>query len=261
MNVGFRRLHPPNPMPALVLCRHSRNSARKPEHGSPAALSSETTMPDKTHRAPTLKDTVRLTGNSSFSVQVLDRGGPLSVDSYMRLPIEQYSHLDSSMIEPLGGNTFRLIVPRISMFNLWVQPSVDILVTLLVTHGTQPRVILTGTKCHLTGSELVQRMHLEERFALHFVTQLVWSPSPLAAGGLGSITGHLETNVLTEIIPPFHVLPRSVMQGTCNGVLRGLIRSLLPLFMRKLGQDYDRWATDASYRRARGRELTENSEY
>lgn len=37
-------------------------------------------------------------------------------------------------------------------------------------------------------------------------------------------------------------------QASCNVVMNGLVSSLLPLFIRKLGDDYQRWATDAKYR-------------
>ncbi|EFJ49438.1 hypothetical protein VOLCADRAFT_89857 [Volvox carteri f. nagariensis] len=44
----------------------------------------------------------------------------------------------------------------------------------------------------------------------------------------------------SAVVSPFHLLPRNVLVGTCNGVLRGLVTSLLPLFVRMLAQDYQR---------------------
>ena len=41
-----------------------------------------------------------------------------SLDTYMRLPVEQYFILDPSMIEPLGENRFKLQVPRLNFFNV-----------------------------------------------------------------------------------------------------------------------------------------------
>lgn len=54
-----------------------------------------------------------------------------------------------------------------------------------------------------------------------------------------------------QVVPPFQLLPREVLVGTCNGVLRGLVSSLLPLFMRQLSADYERWAQDPAYRAER----------
>jgi len=199
-------------------------------------------------KIPTLQNPARLGGTSVATVPVTDIGGDLSLDVFMHLPTEQYSALDPKMILPLGGNKFRLAVPRISIFNAWVQPTVDVAVTMV--SGPQPRVVLVAEACHIDGSDFVQRMHLNKRFTLHFVTELTWAPA-LAPGGQGSITGDLEVEVLTEVVSPFDLLPRDVLEGTCNGVLRGLIRSLLPLFMKKLGQDYELWSSDPTYRSRR----------
>lgn len=42
-----------------------------------------------------------------------DAGGDVSLDRYMRLPVEQYSELDPTIISPLEGKSFALRVPRI----------------------------------------------------------------------------------------------------------------------------------------------------
>lgn len=34
-------------------------------------------------------------------------------------------------------------------------------------------------------------------------------------------------------------------------MMRGLVNTLLPLFVRKLAEDYGRWAADSSYRLSR----------
>ena len=112
-------------------------------------------------------------------------------------------------------------------------------------------------------------MHLDERFTLHFSTELTWTtapPTPKSTSIINTatdgknleeplpqsqITGNLELEVLTEVIPPFQLLPRSVLEGTCNTVLRGLMKTLLPRFMRRLANDYTKWATESEYRHGR----------
>ena len=42
-----------------------------------------------------------------------DCGGSLSLENYMRLPVEQYYELDPAMIVPRQGNRFGLMVPRV----------------------------------------------------------------------------------------------------------------------------------------------------
>ncbi len=48
-------------------------------------------------------------------LQLQDRGGPLALDTYMRLPTEQYNELDPSLILPLGKGAFLLKVPRVQV--------------------------------------------------------------------------------------------------------------------------------------------------
>lgn len=36
----------------------------------------------------------------------------------------------------------------------------------------------------------------------------------------------------------------SAAQSSCNVVMAGLVNTLLPLFLRKLGDDYQKWAVE-----------------
>lgn len=58
-------------------------------------------------------------------------------------------------------------------------------------------------------------------------------------------------DVWCEVIPPFNLMPRQLLEGTCNAVLAGVVNSLLPLFMRRLAADYEKWVDDEGYRRER----------
>lgn len=79
------------------------------------------------------------------------------------------------------------------------------------------------------------------------VAQQQQQPSPVR----GSITGSAVVDVWCEVIPPFNLMPREVLVGTCNTVISGLVNSLLPWFTRQLAADYQKWAHDAAYRAAR----------
>ena len=46
-------------------------------------------------------------------VGLQDWGGEVSLARFMALPVEQYYELDPSMIKPLQGNRFALVVPRV----------------------------------------------------------------------------------------------------------------------------------------------------
>lgn len=43
---------------------------------------------------------------------------------------------------------------------------------------------------------------------------------------------------MLQVIPPFNLMPREALEHSCNAVIGGLVRSLLPVFMRQLAADY-----------------------
>lgn len=229
----------------------------------------------RSHRQ--LRDPAKLQGASSASVPVQDRGGALSLDAYMRLPVEQYNELDPAMIQSLGGSSFLLKVPRVSLFNVWVEPEVVVDVR---QEGALDLIFESG-EARLKGSELLQQLKLDERFVLYFHTKLTWhSPaahpgdgsgngngsgsgngngngngsSKLAAGAAGqqgSISAEADVQVWSEVVGPFQAIPRGILQGTGNAVMGALMNALLPVFLRKLAEDYVRWAGDPAYRARR----------
>lgn len=177
----------------------------------------------------------------------------------------------------------------LQIFNLWIEAFVEVSVNsfpdasseaafasspsssgsplpLPLGPGSGPRVLLRAENCRITGSDAVESLRLDQRFAMRFVTELTWrSTAPTTSNGNGNGNGHAGSgsggavqqqqqqaqgeiradsrlDVWSEVVQPFHLLPREVLVATCNGVLRGLMGSLLPLFVRMLAQDYQRWA-------------------
>jgi hypothetical protein len=223
-----------------------------------------------------LKDRARLSANYSSSVNIpimASADATLTLDHYMRLPTEQYYELDPKMIKPLGNNSFLLDVPKLEFFNIWVQPQV---VTEVTTHSElssptseEAHVLIKGLSCTLNGSPWIQQMKLNDKFDLHFLTKLTWKDPSVENGSSNMtvaksrnnssnveqrqavITGALELEVLTEVIPPFNALPISLLESTCNTVLGGLTRTLLPIFVKKLAEDFKRWQVDEKYRQRR----------
>lgn len=207
--------------------------------------------PNKGSSQRRLDNPARIGGTHSAVVSVPGKGSHLSLDTYMRLPTSQYYELDPNLIIPRGGNKFTLAVPRIQLFNVWLEPEVDVIVTLDLGHPnkTDPKVVIEAEDCRLKGSAWIQKMKLDEKFVLCFTTCLYWNAQSRPTEA--SVRGDLALDVFTEVLPPFDVLPRSLLEGTCNAVLGTLMSSLLPVFLKKLVQDYEKWATDETYRMKR----------
>jgi hypothetical protein len=201
----------------------------------------------------------------------------------MRLPVEQYNELDPTMIQSLGGSSFLLKVPRVSLLNVWVEPEVVVDVR---QEGTLNLIFESG-EARLKGSDLLQQLKLDERFVLYFHTKLTWhspaagansssssngsgapatngragtngsggsnSSNGVAAGApaQGSLSAQAEVQVWSEVVGPFQAIPRGILQGTGNAVMGALMNALLPIFLRKLAEDYLRWAGDPAYRARR----------
>jgi len=62
-----------------------------------------------------------------------------------------------------------------------------------------------------------------------------------------------DLDIWCEIVPPFHLLPKSLLEKTCNAVLRTTLKTLLKSFMNELSADYKLWSTDTTYREERAK--------
>ena len=166
----------------------------------------------------------------------------VSLENYMLLPLEQYFVLDPNQIKFIEANRFLLTVPRQTFFSLWLEPEVEISVV-----NVGRKVVLQAERCRIRGSDLVENMKLDSRFALRFTTELTWSSD----GQVGFIDAKLDSSVWCEVIPPFNLMPREVLISSCNVVMNALVGSLLPMFCSRLAKDYEKWATNPQYRMTR----------
>lgn len=180
------------------------------------------------------------------------------------------------MIHSMGGSTFLLKVPRVQLFDVWVEPEVVVRVQL---QAGGAGLIFESGECRLKGSDLLQRLGLDKRFVLGFHTVLTWQPNTAAAaapdagpattagaassngnggggvvvagGSAGEISAEAEVQVWSEVVGPFKIIPRALLEATGNTVLNALMKTLLPVFLRKLGDDYQKWSTSPEYRTRR----------
>ncbi|DBA67138.1 TPA: hypothetical protein ACH3X2_001461 [Trebouxia sp. C0005] len=261
MHVATCYLHTPTRLQTQRLRRHAQ-TPRTWCCAQSAAQADEALRSKRHITVEDLQDPAHIGGSAKSEVAVQDFGNDLSLEAYMQLPVEQYYELDPAMIRPLGGKRFALQVPRVNLFNVWVEPLVEVVVHL---SNDRDAVIIEAKNCRLSGSPLIENLHLDQRFCLSFVTTLTWS-SAVTSGqdgngastlqspeqsGKGHIQGDARLDVWSEVVQPFHLMPRFALEGTSNAVMGALVGNLLPRFMDRLGNDYKRWATDPAYREAR----------
>ena len=179
--------------------------------------------------------------------------------------------LDPSSVTRLGPSAFRCRIPRMSFLSVWLEPEVEVEVLI-----SAERVHMRSRGTRLYGSDFVERSNLNERFDMFWCTTLTWgaevrwlrssaarmelrrradvSACATQEGGAergAHIECETEVRVWCEVLPPFNAMPRSLLSGACNAVLRRAVPALLSACIRQLAGDYARWSTDAAYRQLR----------
>lgn len=199
-----------------------------------------------------LNDPAHIGAAATVERPTRDRGGEASLDAYLNLPVSQYDRLDPDLIKPLGFGKYALKVPRVQLFSVWVEPLVHVTVVSNKDSAGRSSVTIRAVNWGLSGSPLIESVGLARRFNLEFCTLLSWAPatneSTNGANLNGTLKGTTTLDVYTEVIGPFRYMPRQVLETGGNAVMQSLNNVLLPLFMRRLSDDYERWASDPNYR-------------
>jgi len=185
-------------------------------------------------------------------VGVTDAGpGPGHLENYMRLPVEQYAVLDGANITRVGRNDFKLAVPRIEFFDIWIEPVLEVTVEFEEAADAPPKVVMRAKRCNISGSRWIEDMRINDKFEMDFRAELRWKAAAGSCGGPGKLFCKTALEVYCEALQPFAVLPRPTLEGSCNAVLSTFGPSIMRLFLEKLSQDYHRWSRDSSYRELR----------
>ena len=175
-----------------------------------------------------------------------------NLTQYMRLPTEQYTVVPM----PLGASLLRLDaasfelrpLPMSLLEGTPVEVRVEPRLVARVEHAPE-RVTISADACELGGSPLIERTGLNDRFRLRVATILEWRDAPRGA----KPTICARTSIRVEVDPPaiFRGLPQPVVEASGNFAVRRALDVLQREFLTALAADYDRWATDASYREQR----------
>lgn len=187
-----------------------------------------------------------LTAKAEVSAEVTvdqgDVGEQEALQSYLQLPIEQYFIIDPNQITQVGPNDFVFSLPKLHFFNVWVAPEVSMAVDVRKDPTTV--VTIKANRCVVKGSPFVQRMKLNDKLMLRVETSISEAVE-------GKMVARSDLNIWCEVVRPFHLVPRGVLEKTCSGVIQTTLNALLKAFLFELKRDYDRWATDPAYREER----------
>lgn len=131
--------------------------------------------------------------------------------------------LGSGELQVLEPARYRYTLPRFKVFQLQVQPVVDLRTTLLPR-----RLVIRSCRCHLDSTALAVN---------DFQLQL---DSWLEARG-GQLEG--EATLAVQVSRPelLRLIPKTVLEGTGGRVLAGVLGKIKARMSRKLLQDFQDW--------------------
>lgn len=199
-----------------------------------------TAASENARRWEVLDDPARLHASHRTKVKVRDVGGKGALDTYMRLPVEQYSIIDPQRVTRAGVDEFELRVGKLEYLGVTLDPIITAKASLV--EGEEPHVHIRSTDCVLNAGGVLGRFDLDDRFHMQMSTKLFWEAG---TNGKGKLQGDCAVDVWCEVIPPFQRVPRSVLEGSCNSVMKGIVCILLPSFMKFLRDDYVQWSSSA----------------
>lgn len=133
--------------------------------------------------------------------------------------------LDPNQLEPLGPGRYRYAVTHLQVFQLQIQPVVDLRI-----HLAQDRLVLEATECELEGLGLVDDFQL---------TLGSW----LAAGANG-LEGEASLAVTVSQPSLLKLIPAKVLEATGRSLLSGILLGIKGRVGQQLLSDYRLWCQE-----------------
>ena len=133
--------------------------------------------------------------------------------------------LDPNQLEPLGPGRYRYAVTHLQVFQLQIQPVVDLRIRL-----AQERLVLEATECELEGLGLVDDFQL---------TLGSW----LAAGANG-LEGEASLAVTVSQPSLLKLIPAKVLDATGRSLLAGILLGIKGRVGQQLLSDYRLWCQE-----------------
>ncbi|WP_017652911.1 DUF1997 domain-containing protein [Fortiea contorta] len=186
----------------------------------------------------------RFTASQSVEIAVPEQ--PIPIQHYLRQPQRLVNALvDTSRIQPLSEEVFRLKMRPLTFMSLSIQPTVDMRVWA-EANGT---IYLRSVGCEILGFE-----YINQRFALDLKGHL--SPYQLSAGT--RLQGRADLQVQVELPLPLIFTPKPILEATGNSLLKSVLLTVKQRLLHQLLADYRYWVisqTQESSHREGGTEL------
>jgi hypothetical protein len=169
----------------------------------------------------------RFTASQSVEIAVPEQ--PIPIQHYLRQP-QRLVHalVDTSRIQQLSEEVFRLKMRPLAFMSLSIQPTVD----MKVWADSNGIIYLRSVGCEILGFE-----YINQRFALNLQGHL--SPYQLSSGT--RLQGRADLEVQVDLPPPFAFTPKPILEATGNGLLKSVLLTVKQRLLHQLIADYRRW--------------------
>ncbi|WP_071516689.1 DUF1997 domain-containing protein [Geitlerinema sp. PCC 9228] len=156
---------------------------------------------------------------------------PYPISDYLRQPQQVVRALgDSSQVEPIGKDVYRLKMKPLKFFMLQIEPIVD----LKIWAQQDGTLCLRSIDCQLRGIDLKN----------HFQLQVSGYTTPCTKNGQTYLSGGAELGLKMYLPPPISFFPKATIQSAGNSLLKSILLRMKQSMMHKLIANYSNWAID-----------------
>ncbi|AKG23112.1 DUF1997 domain-containing protein [Calothrix sp. 336/3] len=166
---------------------------------------------------------------ASQSVEITVPRYPIPIQHYLRQPQRLvHSLVDSTRIQQLSDEIFRLKMRPLNFLSLTIQPTVD----MRVWAANNSTIYLRSLACEILGIE-----YINQRFDLNLKGYL----SPYETGQETRLKGQADLQVQVDLPPPFSLTPKPIIETAGNGLLKSVLLTIKQRLLHQLLNDYRFW--------------------
>jgi Protein of unknown function (DUF1997) len=185
----------------------------------------------------------RFTAFQSVEIAVPEQ--PIAIHHYLRQPQRVVNALvDSSRIQQLSEEVFRLKMRPLTFLTISLQPTVD----MRVWAESNGNILLRSVGCEILGIE-----YINQRFSLNLKGYL--SPHHSSTGTY--LQGRADLEVKVDLPPPFSFTPAPILETAGNGLLKSVLLTVKQRLLHQLLTDYRRWVIAQTQEPTFGDDTTE----
>ncbi|KAH9759934.1 DUF1997 family protein [Citrus sinensis] len=188
----------------------------------------------KANLSATKKERIELPINYDYDGNCGSKAKAYHISEFLSHPSGIQAMLNTSALQSfqfLDTNTYRCVLPKVQFLNFEAAPVMDLRVT-----PTDKDCTVQLLSCKFEGSDIVESQN--DRFSAFMINHMTWNTNDSESFLEVEVKLKLCLEIYTR---PFSLLPISAVERPGNLMMQALVDRLVPLLLRQLLQDYDKW--------------------